>query len=99
MSIADTKCPHASKGSDLVGLARREAVMESEVCHPAYYGGKDNVYEAIKVIEAWGLGFNLGSVLKYIARAGKKTESPLKDLEKALFYVKREIELVKKGLK
>jgi len=34
--------------------------------HPQHYGGKDNPYEAIKVIEAWGLNYNLGNALKYI---------------------------------
>ena len=42
------------------------------VIHPTHYGGKDNPYEAIKVIEAWEAGFNLGNTLKYISRAGKK---------------------------
>jgi hypothetical protein len=50
------------------------------VDHPAYYGG-DTVYEAIKVIEAWELGFCLGNAVKYIARAGKKGD-PVEDLEK-----------------
>lgn len=40
--------------------------------HPQHYGGADNLYEAIKVIEAWQLGFCLGNAVKYIARAGKK---------------------------
>jgi hypothetical protein len=30
----------------------------SSVIHPQHYGGKDNLYEAIKVIEAWEVGFN-----------------------------------------
>jgi len=35
--------------------------MEKEsVNHPSHYGGKDNTYEAIKVIEAWDLDFCLG---------------------------------------
>lgn len=42
------------------------------VDHPAHYGGEDNVYEAIKVIDAWALGFSLGNAVKYICRAGKK---------------------------
>jgi len=39
---------------------------------PDHYGGTDNPYEAIKVIEAWNLNFSLGNALKYICRAGKK---------------------------
>lgn len=55
-----------------------------------YYGGEDNPYEAIKVIEAWELGFALGNVLKYISRAGKKGDA-LEDLDKAVWYLQHEI--------
>jgi hypothetical protein len=58
--------------------------------HPAHYGGADNPYEAIKVIEAWGLGFHLGNTVKYIARAGKK-DPTLQDLKKARWYLDRQI--------
>lgn len=68
---------------------RRESVD-----HPAHYGGEDNPYEAIKVIEAWELGFCLGNVLKYIARAGKKHPSRLTDLHKARWYLEREIQRI-----
>ena len=60
-----------------------------KINHPAHYGG-DTVYEAIKVIEAWGLGFCLGNTIKYISRAGKK-EDRLEDLQKAKWYLDREI--------
>lgn len=63
----------------------------SEIDHPRHYGGGDNLYEAIKVIEAWELGFNLGNVVKYICRAGKKNSRKV-DLEKAFWYLKRELE-------
>lgn len=60
------------------------------VDHPAHYGG-DTTYEAIKVIEAWGLGFHLGNAVKYISRAGKKGDRR-EDLLKARWYLDREIE-------
>jgi hypothetical protein len=60
------------------------------VNHPAHYGG-DTPYEAIKVIEAWGLGFHLGNAVKYISRAGKKG-SEIEDLKKARWYLDRWIE-------
>lgn len=60
------------------------------VDHPDHYGGKDNPYEVIRVIEAWKLGFNLGNVLKYIGRPTKG--QLLEDLKKAQWYLKREIE-------
>jgi hypothetical protein len=64
------------------------------VNHPAHYGGADNPYETIKVIEAWGLGFNLGNTIKYVSRAGKKnvfSANLLEDLKKARWYLDREI--------
>ena len=67
--------------------------MSDNVNHPDHYGGKGNVYEAIKVIEAWDLDFHLGNTVKYIARAEK--EDPMKeieDLRKARWYLDRAIE-------
>ena len=64
------------------------------VNHPRHYGGADNTYEAIKVIEAWDLNFSLGNVIKYISRAGKKNET-LEDLEKAAWYLDRAIQQIK----
>lgn len=63
---------------------------EEAVNHPSHYGGSNNPYEAIKVIEAWQLNFNLGNVIKYISRAGKKG-SKTEDLQKALWYLQREV--------
>lgn len=64
--------------------------MADNINHPAHYGGEDNPYEAIKVIEAWSLGFNLGNAVKYISRANKKG-SEIEDLKKARWYLDREI--------
>lgn len=64
------------------------------VNHPQHYGG-DTPYEAIKVIEAWNLNFNLGNTVKYISRAGKK-DSLVQDLKKAAWYLAREISNLEK---
>lgn len=59
-----------------------------------HYGAADDPYEAIKVIRAWGLGFELGNVVKYICRAGRgngnnqrTTEQQQSDLTKARAYL------------
>ncbi len=66
------------------------------VNHPSHYGGIDNPYEAIKVIEAWDLDFHLGNTVKYISRAGKKNvDKELEDLLKAKWYLDRKIENIK----
>ena len=64
------------------------------VNHPDHYQfGKNNEYEAIKVIDAWELGFSLGNTVKYISRAGKKNkEKEIEDLKKALWYLERRIQ-------
>ena len=67
------------------------------VNHPQHYGGENNTYEAIKVIEAWDLDFCLGNAVKYISRAGKKDASKeLEDLNKAVWYLNRRIEQITK---
>lgn len=72
--------------------------MAETVDHPAHYGGADNPWEAIKVIEAWALGFNLGNAVKYISRAGKKEgANPVEDLEKARWYLDEEIKQWRAG--
>lgn len=60
------------------------------VNHPDHYGGKDNTYEVIKVIESLGLGdaFCIGNALKYVMRCDKK-DNKLDDLKKAIWYLQR----------
>lgn len=62
------------------------------VDHPLHYGGESNVYETIKVIDNWKLGFALGNTVKYILRAGKKDPNKeLEDLKKAMWYLQHHI--------
>lgn len=61
------------------------------VNHPEHY--KAGGIETIDFIEAKGLGYHLGNVVKYISRAGKKgTNQGLEDLRKAQWYLARAIE-------
>lgn len=67
--------------------------MQNNVNNPSHYGGEGNQYEAIKVIEAWGLDFNTGNAFKYVARAGKKDAAKYQeDLDKAIWYLNRQVE-------
>ena len=59
------------------------------VNQPAHY--KYGGIETIDFIEAKELGYNLGNVIKYITRADHKGNRK-QDLEKALWYLKREID-------
>lgn len=80
----------ASYLEEMAKVRRGESIGSEQVNHPSHYGGENNPYEAIKVIEAWELNFCLGNVVKYVARAGKK-QSKLEDLKKALWYLEREV--------
>jgi len=60
------------------------------VNHPDHYGGGDNPYEVIKVLEAWerdhGLGWTLLTAIKHVARYKNKGR-PIQDLKKARWYI------------
>jgi len=74
-------------------LVQGEVVAGSDpVNNPAHYttGG----IETIDFIEAKKLGYNLGNVVKYIARADYKGNK-LEDLRKAQWYLTRAIESLK----
>lgn len=61
--------------------------------HPDHY--IFGLYEVIDVIEDWGLDMHSGNAIKYIARAGRKSEdTEIQDLEKAVFYLNRKIQLL-----
>jgi hypothetical protein len=66
--------------------------MKDQVDHPEHY--QANGMEAIEVIEGFNLNFNLGNAIKYILRSDKKGNKK-QDLEKAQWYLKREIEKFK----
>lgn len=64
------------------------------VNHPSHY--TDTKIEVMDYIEDKGFNFALGNTVKYISRAGKKGEDKtIQDLEKASWYLNREIERLK----
>lgn len=66
--------------------------MSDNVKHPSHYvdGRK---FEPKDVIRDWGLNFNLGNAVKYIARAGRKADL-VEDLKKAQQYIQFEIDAI-----
>lgn len=62
------------------------------VNHPAHY--KVGGIETIDFIEAKGLNYNIGNVVKYLTRADHKGNRK-QDLEKAMWYLNREINSLK----
>ncbi len=68
---------------------RLQATEIDPVNHPPHY--KAGGFETIDFIEAKDLNYRLGNVVKYVSRAGKKSSDPVQDLEKAAWYLQREI--------
>lgn len=71
--------------------------MADNINHPSHYA--NGKIEVIDFIEDKRLNFNLGNVIKYVARAGRKKSSgksldakALEDLKKAAWYLQREIQ-------
>lgn len=78
-------------------MLKTGVLVKDMVNHPDHYGGKDNIYEHIKVVEAWGLDYWTGNATKYIARAGKKDPSKeIEDLRKAIFYLQDKVNRLEK---
>lgn len=64
------------------------------VNHPQHY--TDGNIEVLDFIEDKKLNFHRGNAVKYICRAGKKSkETEIEDLQKAVFYLNREIKNLK----
>lgn len=69
--------------------------MNDIINHPSHY--TDGKIEVIDFIEDKQLNFHRGNAIKYIARAGKKNkEKEIEDLEKAAWYINREIQRLEK---
>lgn len=67
----------------------------SNVNHPKHYNEHPSGIECIDIVE--GFNFNIGNAIKYLWRSGLKSDNPIEDLEKAIWYCQRELERVKKA--
>ncbi len=93
------ECPKCGQFNTMSNLLKP---INEAINSPAHY--HPGTYEAYKVIESWSLGFHLGNVVKYISRAGHKPsqgqtkeQKYCEDIEKSIWYARREIERVKEG--
>lgn len=66
------------------------------VNHPAHYNAHPSGIECIDIVEEFG--FNVGNAIKYLWRAGLKGDA-LEDLQKAEWYIRREIQRRQRGSK
>lgn len=65
-------------------------ITVDQVNHPTHYTTHPSGIEAIQITRH--MNFNLGNAIKYVWRAGlKDKDKTIQDLEKAIFYIKDEI--------
>jgi hypothetical protein len=111
--VTDGACPHAFAESGCVFAARHfgehrntrgeywtdpmtDPPTAEAVDHPAHYTAHPSGIECIAIAEHFN--FNVGNAIKYLWRAGRKSRTAtLVDLEKARWYVNREIERLHAG--
>lgn len=68
--------------------------MSEKIDHPLHYNQHPKGIECIDIVEE--MNFNLGNAIKYIWRAGLKSDNKLEDLQKAKWYIEREIGRINK---
>jgi len=68
------------------------APVREAVNHPKHYNCSDPKLEAINIIDAYHMNFTVGNAYKYIVRS-KYKENLLEDLQKASWYLTREIDV------
>lgn len=81
-------CDEPGTYVDVSGINHPILPIPEYVNHPNHYQGK--TFEVIDIIEDYELNFNLGNAIKYILRCDKK-DCKKRDLEKAIWYLQREI--------
>jgi len=100
-ALARTKAGEWKVGETLRIRLPNDYIVKDNVNHPSHYGGADNPYEAIKVLEnrmtkEEVIGFLKASVYTYNDRA-KYKGNELEDYEKALWYQNRLVNFMKNG--
>lgn len=103
---ATIHCNHGVKFKEHCLACNREKLLDTPgkavslddpkklIEHPPHYNFSE--IEPIDVIEAWKLGFHLGNVVKYVARAKHKGDL-IENLEKARWYLDRAIQKLREG--
>ena len=71
-------------------------MQEDKVNHPKHYTNHPSGIECIEITHHHD--FCIGNAIKYLWRAGiKGADTEVEDLQKAIWYISKKIELIKKG--
>lgn len=71
-------------------------MQEDKINHPKHYTNHPSGIECIEITQYHD--FCIGNAIKYLWRAGiKGADTEVEDLQKAIWYINKKIELIKKG--
>lgn len=89
---------------EVASQCENSALDNENVENPKHYTQHPSGVECIEITQHYD--FCIGNAIKYLWRAGIKTEEgysgkekEIEDLQKAVWYIKRKIEMLKKGVK
>jgi hypothetical protein len=87
--------PNICRACDETKDKHPKEIEVDPVNHPSHY----TQYKGLEIIDlVEQMNYNRGNAVKYIARAGfKNPDTEIQDLEKAAWYINREIERIRKG--
>lgn len=77
----------------MIGRIKRDGSFDV-VNKPLHYNAHPSGIECIQITEH--MNFCLGNAVKYLWRAGLKSDDAVQDLEKAVWYIQREIKRLQK---
>lgn len=93
--LAPSTCEGANEWTSYAPVPAPASAVASTVDHPKHYNTNPSGVECIDVVEH--MPFNIGNAMKYLWRCDDKGD-PIENLEKAAWYVQREIAKRKKEI-
>ena len=90
--MVSKKEPFKVPVKELKGFNIAPSLENNAIDHPSHY--TDGNIEVIDFIEDKKFNYHRGNAIKYISRAGKKNNE-IEDIQKAIWYLKRDIERMK----
>jgi hypothetical protein len=88
------QCKRCGEVPDLCTCPDEKSEEFNAVTKPKHYNSHPSGVECIEITEHYD--FLIGNAIKYLWRAGIKSENPIEDFKKAIWYIERKINKLKK---
>tara|TARA_R110000823_G_scaffold216020_2_gene345602 strand:+ start:3944 stop:4279 length:336 start_codon:yes stop_codon:yes gene_type:complete len=88
----DAEAAHEWMLLEKIARTREEREGQGNIYNPPHYTSGRQI-EPIDVIEDWGMNYHISTAIKYLSRAGRKSDE-IQDLKKASWYISRRISML-----